>query len=308
MTAILVTGATGSFGSAFLRSLCADQTYDRIVAFSRDELKQHQLRQEITESRVRWFLGDVRDLERLTLAFRGVDVVVHAAALKQVPAGEYNPSEFIRTNVLGSMNVALAALGTSVQKCLMLSTDKAVNPANLYGATKMCAEKFWLAANNYAGAHGPKFSVVRYGNVAGSRGSVIPLFREKLARGEPLPITDPQMTRFWITLPQAAAFVREKLAVMQGRELFVPKMPSVRVGDIADVLLGDCPSPSATPGLYFRWRDQHITNVGMRPGEKLHETVVSEWEHIDGLPSPYCSETNDWWLEGEDLRKALEAV
>lgn len=293
MTAILVTGASGSFGSTFLRTLCQSSEYDRIVAFSRDELKQHELRQQITDSRVRWFLGDVRDLERLTLAFRGIDVVVHAAALKQVPAGEYNPSEFIRTNVQGTMNVALAALGTSVQKCLMLSTDKAVNPANLYGATKMCAEKFWLAANNYAGAHGPKFSVVRYGNVAGSRGSVIPLFREKLAHGEPLPITDPQMTRFWITLPQAVAFVREKLAVMQGRELFVPKMPSVNLLQVATQI---------APGI-------HVHDVvGMRPGEKLHETVLSEWEHIDGLPSPYSSDGNDWWLEGEALRKALAEV
>lgn len=293
MTAILVTGAHGSFGSAFLRSLVASTEYDRIVALGRDEYKQHELRQQITDSRVRWFLGDVRDLERLTLAFRGIDVVVHGAALKQVPAGEYNPSEFIRTNVLGSMNVALAAVGSSVQKCLLLSTDKAVAPVNLYGATKLCAERFWLAANNYSGAGGCAFSVIRYGNVAGSRGSVIPLFRDKLARGEPLPITDPEMSRFWITLPQAVAFVREKLAVMQGRELFVPKMPSVNILQIAAQI---------APGI-------HVHDVvGMRPGEKLHETVVSEWEHIDGLPSPYRSDTNDWWLEGQELRKALEGV
>lgn len=298
MTAILVTGATGSFGSTFLRTLCQSSEYDRIVAFSRDELKQHELKQTITDPRVRWFLGDVRDLERLTLALRGIDVVVHAAALKQVPAGEYNPSEFIRTNVLGSMNVALAALGTSVQKCLMLSTDKAVNPANLYGATKMCAEKFWLAANNYAGAHGPKFSVVRYGNVAGSRGSVIPLWSKQIAEGKPLTVTRLDATRFWITLPQAVAFVREKLATMQGRELFVPRMPSVTMREVSRVLT------VLSKGIYT----PHWESIGLRPGEKLHETLVSEWEHIDGLPSPYCSDTNDWWLEGDELRKALEAV
>lgn len=292
MTAILVTGASGSFGSTFLRTLCQSSEYDRIVAFSRDELKQQELKQTITDPRVRWFLGDVRDLERLTLAFRGVDVVVHAAALKQVPAGEYNPSEFIRTNVQGTMNVSLAALGTSVQKCLMLSTDKAVNPANLYGATKMCAEKFWLAANNYAGAHGPKFSVVRYGNVAGSRGSVIPLWRKQIAAHQPLQITRLDATRFWITLPQAVAFVREKLTIMQGRETFVPQMPSVRLRALAEAM-----------GSAKLWDSN-----GLRPGEKLHETVISEWEHLDGLPSPYCSDTNDWWLEGDELRKALEAV
>lgn len=309
MTAILISGATGSFGSAFLRSLCATPEYDRIVCYSRDELKQHELKQTITDPRVRWFLGDVRDLERLTLAFRGIDVVVHAAALKQVPAGEYNPSEFIRTNVQGSMNVALAALGTSVQKCLLLSTDKAVAPVNLYGATKLCAERFWLAANNYAGAHGPKFSVVRYGNVAGSRGSVIPLWRQQVGERRMMRVTDMKATRFWITLPQAVAFVREKLAVMEGRELFVPKMPSVRIADLAVAIGGpmsDSPVPSISIRLNRPAQSVHVT--GLRPGEKLHETVISEWEHIDGLPSPYCSDTNDWWLEGDDLRKALEAV
>ncbi len=294
MTAILITGASGSFGSTFLRTLCQSSDYDRIVAFSRDELKQHELKQTITDPRVRWFLGDVRDLERLTLAFHGIDHVVHAAALKQVPAGEYNPSEFIRTNVLGSMNVCLAALGTGVQKVLMLSTDKAVSPVNLYGATKLCAERFVLAANNYSGAAGCKFSVVRYGNVAGSRGSVIPLWRQQLADGKPLTITDATATRFWITLPQAVAFVREKLATMQGRDLFVPRMPSVTMESIAWVL--------------SRPYAHTVQYVGLRPGEKLHETVISEWEHIDGLPSPYRSDTNDWRLEGEDLRKALEAV
>lgn len=287
MTAILVTGATGSFGSAFLRTLCQSSDYDRIVAFSRDELKQHELRQELTDPRLRWFLGDVRDLERLSLALHRIDHVVHAAALKQVPAGEYNPSEFIRTNVQGTMNVALAALGTSVQKCLMLSTDKAVNPANLYGATKMCAEKFWLAANNYAGAHGPKFSVVRYGNVCGSRGSVLPLWFKQLSDGQPLTVTDRGATRFLITLTQAVAFVRSKLEVMTGRELFVPQMPSATIGDMA-ALISD-----------------NVLITGLRQGEKRHEEVISEWETVDGLPSPYRSDSNGERLTGDALRRFL---
>jgi len=290
---LLITGASGSLGTALLERLTTAPTYDRIVVFSRDELKQHHLRERFPDKRLRWFLGDVRDLERLTLAFHGIDHVIHAAALKQVPAGEYNPSEFIRTNILGTMNVCLAALGSSVSKVLLVSTDKAVSPVNLYGATKLCAERFVLAANNYSGAQGCAFSVVRYGNVAGSRGSVIPLFREKLAQGQALPITDPNATRFWITLPQAAAFVLEKLAAMQGRETFVPKMPSVRLKDLVMALLS--PGAVATP-------------IGLRPGEKLHETVVAEFEHLEGLPSPYCSDTNTEWLEGDALREALANV
>jgi UDP-N-acetylglucosamine 4,6-dehydratase len=288
---ILVTGATGSFGSAFVRHLVTTTdaaVWRRIIVFSRDELKQSEMQRTINDDRLRWFLGDVRDADRVALAFRNVQVVVHAAALKQVPALEYNPTEAIKTNVVGSMHVMLAALETGVERVLALSTDKAVSPVNLYGATKLCMERTLLAANAHAG---PKCSIVRYGNVAGSRGSVIPIFRQHIGSGEAVPITHPDMSRFWITIPQAVRFVEHALSGMQGGEVFVPQMPSVRVTALA-AALGSV--------------RQRI--VGIRPGEKLAEVVVGSHEHVPGLPSPYASDTNDWWLEGEELCRAVEAV
>lgn len=288
-SSILITGASGSFGSAFLHQVCttSTETWRRIICYSRDELKQSQLQQTLTDPRLRWFLGDVRDLERLKLACRDVQVIVHAAALKQVPALEYNPTEAVKTNILGSMNVATAALECGVERVLAVSTDKAVQAINLYGATKACMERLLLAMNAHAG---PAFAIVRYGNVAGSRGSVIPLWQQQAAQGRPLTLTSGEMTRFWITLPQAVAFVEQALSVMTGGELFVPKMPSVRMAEVAR-----CFSDA--------W---DIT--GLRPGEKIHETVIAPHEAVVGLPSPYASDTNDWWLEGEALKAAVACV
>lgn len=286
MSSILVTGATGSFGSAFVRQCLTTDTYRRVIVFSRDELKQSEMQRTMTDPRLRFFIGDIRDLDRLRLALRGVDTVVHAAALKQVPAMEANPMEAIATNVLGSMNVFRAALDCGVSKMLALSTDKAVAPVNLYGASKLAMERALLAANAYAG---PKVSVVRYGNVAGSRGSVVPLWKWQRLQGQPLTMTSPDMTRFWIDLPRAVAFVRDSLTTMQGGEVFVPKMASVRVTDLAQVIGGP------------------VTVTGIRPGEKLHEQVVAAHEHVAGLPSPYASDTNDWWLEGDALQQAVAA-
>lgn len=288
---ILVTGGTGSFGSAFIRHLTettSATTWRRIICYSRDEFKQSQLRATLTDDRLRWFIGDVRDADRLGLAIRDVQVIVHAAALKQVPTMEENPIEAVRTNVEGSLNVFRVSLQNGVHKLLALSTDKACSPINLYGATKLVMERLFLSGNTYCG---PKCSVVRYGNVAGSRGSVIPLFREHLSRGQSVPITDPEMTRFHITIPQAVVFVEQKLQVMQGGEVFVPKMPSVRVLEVAQAL-------GAT-----RWH-----TVGIRPGEKLHETVVGAQERVQGLPSPYTSDGNTEWLTGDSLKHAVEAV
>jgi UDP-N-acetylglucosamine 4,6-dehydratase/5-epimerase len=305
-TSILVTGGTGSFGQAFVRHALS-RGAARVAILSRDEYKQDTMRQAFgpDAERLRFFLGDIRDIERLTLACRGISIIVHAAALKQVPALEYNPLEAIRTNIYGSQNVILAALGTQVEKVLALSTDKAVNPINLYGATKLCMERLLLAANNYVGALGrPKFSFVRYGNVAGSRGSVIPLFRDKLAKGEPLPITDFRMTRFWITLPQAVQFVEDALGRMQGREVFVPHMPSVRISELAAQLSKMHSTTPESNGLAL----YRAVEVGLRPGEKIHEQVVGAHEQIAGLPSPYDSGANTEWLTGDALRAALGAV
>ncbi len=288
LPSILVTGGTGSFGSAFVRHCLTTADYRRIIVFSRDEYKQDVLQHQLpTDPRLRWFLGDVRDGARLTLACRDVQVVVHAAALKQVPALEYNPTEAVRTNVDGAVNVMTAALATGVERVLALSTDKAVHPSNLYGATKLCMERTLLAANAHAG---PWFSIVRYGNVAGSRGSVIPRFRECRQQGHALPVTDPAATRFWITVPQAVTFVAHAVATMTGGELFVPEMPSVRIVDVAQ-----CVSPE--------W-----TVTGLRPGEKVHEQVIAESESVPGLPSPYTSDTNSRWLEGDALREAVATV
>lgn len=264
---ILVTGGTGSFGRRFIDTVLARAKPRKLIVYSRDELKQHEMQIDLAErygpqdmARMRFFLGDVRDRERLTLALRGVDIVIHAAALKQVPAAEYNPSECIHTNVLGAENVVWACLTNRVKKVVALSTDKACNPVNLYGATKLASDKTFVAANNLAGDIGTRFSVVRYGNVVGSRGSVTPLFQRLIARGAAeLPITDPRMTRFLITLDQGVDFVLSSLDVMRGGEIFVPKIPSTKIVDLATAM---------APGLA-----QKV--IGIRPGEKLHEMMIS---------------------------------
>jgi UDP-N-acetylglucosamine 4,6-dehydratase len=260
--AVLVTGGTGSFGKKFCEIVLARYKPRKLIVFSRDELKQYEMQARFSEERhecIRYFIGDVRDRERLYRAFDGVDIVIHAAALKQVPAAEYNPLECIRTNVLGAANVIDAAIDRNVGKVMALSTDKAANPINLYGATKLCADKLFVQANNYSGQHGTIFSVVRYGNVVGSRGSVLPFFMSIRDKGV-LPITDSRMTRFWITLEQGVEFVLSCLEWMCGGEVFVPKIPSMRVVDLARAVGPECKT----------------TIVGIRPGEKLHEVLVPE--------------------------------
>ncbi len=255
---ILVTGGTGSFGQAFIRTLLTQYKPKRVVVFSRDELKQFEMQQEFNAESMRFFIGDVRDAERLRQAMRGIHYVVHAAALKQVPAAEYNPMECIRTNIHGAENVINAALDNEVEKVIALSTDKAANPINLYGATKLASDKLFVAANNVTGGHRTRFSVVRYGNVVGSRGSVVPFFRKLVKDGvKELPVTDPRMTRFWITLQQGINFVSRSFERMHGGEIFVPKIPSMRVLDLAEAM---------APGMPTRI-------VGIRPGEKLHEIM-----------------------------------
>jgi len=260
---ILITGGTGSFGQMFVKTLLEKYSPKRVIVYSRDELKQSEMKSNplFQNSVLRFFLGDVRDRERLYLAMRDVDYVVHAAALKQVPAAEYNPHEFIKTNVNGATNVVEASLRAGVKKVVALSTDKAVNPVNLYGATKLCSDKVFIAANSYAGDSGTIYSVVRYGNVVGSRGSVIPLFVKQRASGV-LTITKPEMTRFLITLQKGVDFVLESLESMVGGELFVPKIPACSVADIANVV-----APNA------KWE-----TIGMRPGEKMHEILIPEDE------------------------------
>ena len=255
---ILVTGGTGSFGKSFTRTLLAKHKPRRVAVYSRDELKQFEMQQEISGPEMRYFMGDVRDRERLTMAMRGVDLVVHAAALKQVPAAEYNPMECVKTNVYGADNVVHAALAHNVDKVIALSTDKAANPINLYGATKLCSDKLFVAANNLAGAHRTTFSVVRYGNVVGSRGSVVPYFKNLIDTGaDYLPITHEHMTRFWITLDQGVDFVCKSFERMKGGEIFVPKIPSVRITDLAKAMAQNLPHKI----------------LGIRPGEKLHEVM-----------------------------------
>lgn len=262
---ILITGGTGSFGKEFCRIVFREYSPKKLIVFSRDELKQYEMAQEFTQPNIRFFLGDVRDRDRLYRAFDNVDIVVHAAALKQVPAAEYNPIEFIRTNIDGAANVIDAAIDSGVEKVIALSTDKSVNPVNLYGATKLCSDKLFTASNVYSGGHDTKFAVVRYGNVVGSRGSVVPLFKQRAVEATSVPITDPEMTRFWITLPQAVHFVIDSLDRMQGGEIFVPKLASTRITDIADAIAPDLPREI----------------VGIRPGEKLHEVLISESEARD---------------------------
>jgi UDP-N-acetylglucosamine 4,6-dehydratase len=316
-SSVLITGGTGSLGKALVTNLLANTKVRRIVVFSRDELKQHHMRAEFNDDpRLRWFIGDVRDLERLKRAFHNVDFVFHTAALKQVDTGEYNPMEFIKTNVLGSQNVIDAAIETGVSKVVALSTDKASSPINLYGATKLTADKLFIAANNYSFTYGTTFCVVRYGNVMGSRGSVIPFFRRLAEEGKPLPITDLRMTRFWISIEDAVEFVLDSLKIMTGGELYVPIIPSMKIVDLASAV-----DPSAK-----------LIEIGMRPGEKLHEEMISvddsrrtiilenrfvvlpvfaEWgfQAPAGTPMPegkaYRSDTNDFWMTQDDIRDFL---
>ena len=260
---ILITGGTGSFGRAFVRTALDHFKPAKLIVFSRDEMKQYEMAQVLDDVRypcMRYFIGDVRDVDRLEMAMRGVDIVIHAAALKHVPAAEYNPFECIHTNVMGAENVVKATIRCGVQRVVALSTDKAANPVNLYGASKLASDKIFVAANHLS-ANGAKFSVVRYGNVLGSRGSVVPLFRRLVQDGaDHLPITDERMTRFWITLGQGVNFVLSSLAMMKGGEIFVPKIPSIKIVDIAHAMAPDL----------------RTTNVGIRPGEKLHEVMITE--------------------------------
>ncbi|TSA48465.1 MAG: UDP-N-acetylglucosamine 4,6-dehydratase (inverting) [Nitrosomonadales bacterium] len=255
---ILITGGTGSFGKKFIRTVLDRYNPRRIIVFSRDELKQFEMQQEFDTPAMRYFLGDVRDGQRLVQAMRGVDFVVHAAALKQVPAAEYNPMECVKTNIHGAENVINAALENNIKKVIALSTDKAANPINLYGATKLVSDKLFVAANNIAGGHQTRFSVVRYGNVVGSRGSVIPFFKKLIAEGTTeLPITDARMTRFWITLQEGVDLVLKSFERMHGGEIFVPKIPSARMTDLAAAMAPDL----------------SVKIIGIRPGEKLHEIM-----------------------------------
>src|SRR5689334_24433388 len=315
---VLVTGGTGSFGKKFVEIMLRECRPKRLVIFSRDELKQHDMRASAFDHpSLRYFIGDVRDPARLERALVGVTVVVHAAALKQVPACEYNPFEAIQTNIMGGRNVIDAAINQGVKRILALSTDKAVNPINLYGATKLCAEKVFVQANAYAGARDTRFSCARYGNVVGSRGSVIPMFLEQKKRGK-ITITDPRMTRFWITLDQGVRFVVRCIEQMHGGEIFVPKIPSMKLLDMAEAVAPDC----------------QIECIGIRPGEKLHEVLLSEdesrnavesddmfiiqpahswwkvenWKQARPLPENfrYASDTNTQWLTAEDLYALVE--
>ena len=262
-SSILVTGGTGSFGKAFIRHALDNLDPRRLVIFSRDELKQYEVRQLFKDDpRLRWFIGDIRDERRLARALHGVDYVVHAAALKQVDTAEYNPFEFVKTNVLGSQNVIEASIDAGVKKVVALSTDKASSPINLYGATKLTADKLFITGNHYAAAYDTRFAVVRYGNVMGSRGSVIPFFKSLGEQGKPLPITDLRCTRFFITLPQAVQMVVDTFDLMQGGELLVPRIPSMKVTDLAHAIV-----PEA-----------ELVDVGLRPGEKLHEEMISPEE------------------------------
>ena len=263
---ILVTGGTGSFGNQFIKTVLTKYKPERVIVYSRDELKQFEMKQKFNDPCMRYFLGDVRDLDRLTMAMRKVDYVIHAAALKQVPAAEYNPTECIKTNIYGAENIIRAALSNNVKKVIALSTDKAANPINLYGATKLASDKLFVAANNMSGGMDSIFSVVRYGNVAGSRGSVVPFFQKIInERCEFIPVTHEKMTRFWITLDQGVEFVLKNFERMKGGEIFVPKIPSVRIVDLAQAMAPHLPSRI----------------VGIRPGEKIHEIMCpSDDSHL----------------------------
>lgn len=256
---VLVTGGTGSFGKSCVRRILQDDQVSKLIVFSRDELKQFEMQSLYSSPKLRYFLGDVRDFERLKQATDGVDVIIHAAAIKQIPAAEYNPMEAIKTNIIGAENIVNAAIANRVEKVIALSTDKAANPANLYGATKLCSDKLMVAGNILAGRNPTRFAVVRYGNVLGSRGSVIPFFKEQQKHGV-LPITDLRMTRFWLTIEEGVQFVLDSLERMQGGEIFVPKIPSFKVVDVAEVVAPGTPTKI----------------IGIRPGEKLHEVMITE--------------------------------
>lgn len=315
---ILITGGTGSFGKKFTEIMLQEYHPKKLIIFSRDELKQHEMRASgFNHPNLRYFIGDVRDAERLRRAMNDVDIVIHAAALKQVPACEYNPIEAIMTNVMGAKNIIDSALDMGVQKILALSSDKAVNPVNLYGATKLCAEKLFIQSNSYSGSRDIRFSCVRYGNVMGSRGSVIPLFLKQRQKGE-ITLTDPRMTRFWITLAQGVRFVIRCIEQMHGGEVFIPKIPSMSILDLIQAIAPNC----------------KITQIGVRPGEKLNEVLVAEdearqtlefddmfiikpahpWWHTEnwkeGRPVPdgfrYASDTNLQWLKVEELKALLK--
>lgn len=323
-TRVLITGGTGSLGKTLMRILLARCPLTSIVLLSRDEFKQHLIRESLTPEerrRVNFFLGDVRDLERLRRAFSRVDFIIHAAALKQVPASEYDPFEFVKTNILGAENVINAAIDCGVEKVVALSTDKAANPINLYGATKLCSDKLFVSGNSYASHTATRFSVVRYGNVVGSRGSVIPFFLSKRHEGE-LPVTDPRMTRFWILLEQGAALVLNALREMKGGEIWVPRIPSMKITDLARVLAPQC----------------RLRTIGIRPGEKLHEVMIpvddgrqslafgdhfiikpafhwwnQEWHgEKGGRPCPdgfyYGSDNNTVWLDDDQLARMIAGL
>jgi UDP-N-acetylglucosamine 4,6-dehydratase len=291
---VLVTGGTGSFGRMFADVVLREYRPKKLIVFSRDELKQHEMRQvhsDGPDTQVRYFIGDVRDVDRLRRAMHGVDVVVHAAALKQVPVCEYNPIEAINTNVMGARNIIDAALDCGVSKVLAISTDKAVNPVNLYGATKLAAEKLFVHSNAYSGAHGARFSCVRYGNVVGSRGSVIPLFVKQRQTGT-VTVTDPRMTRFWITLDQGVRFVIRCIEGMRGGEVFVPKIPSMNIMDLVRAVAPDC----------------KVEQVGIRAGEKLHEVLVSEDEARQTVETDEAfvvQPDHSWWNGEEAIGKSL---
>ncbi len=295
---VLVTGGTGSFGKAFIRILLNEEEPEKVIVFSRDELKQHEMRVgEFNDPKLRYFIGDVRDLERMKRAMDGVDVVVHAAALKQVPACEYNPMEAIKTNILGTSNVVEAALEAKVTKVMVLSTDKAVNPVNLYGATKLAAEKLTVQSNAYSGDRPTRFSCVRYGNVVGSRGSVVPVFLKQRASGK-VTVTDERMTRFWLSLEQGVRFVLRCIDQMQGGEVFVPKLPSTTLIDLVKAIAPDA----------------EVEVMGIRPGEKLHEVLVSEDEARSALeledmyviqPSQGPWFVHSWDKEGKPLEEGF---
>jgi len=315
---VLVTGGTGSFGKKFIRK-ALDLGVKKVIVFSRDELKQYEMAQEFTDSRIRFFIGDVRDKDRLYRAFDGVDIVIHAAALKHVGACEYNPFEAVKTNINGAQNIIEAAIDRGVEKVIALSTDKACSPVNLYGATKLASDKLFVAGNSYVGVKNTKFSVVRYGNVVGSRGSVVPFFKKMRENGT-LPITDDRMTRFWITLEQGVQFVLDNLERMHGGEIFIPKIPSMKVTDLARAIGPECKTEI----------------VGIRPGEKLHEAMITEddarntleydsyyviqpefswWskEYATGgklldETFSYISNVNDQWLTVDELRDLVEKM
>ncbi len=314
---ILLTGGTGSFGNAFVSYVLDKWPTATIRVFSRDELKQSEMAERFDSEQLRFFIGDVRNKTRLTRAARGADIIVHAAAMKQVGACEYNPFEAVQTNILGGQHIVDCAIDAGVSRVVALSTDKAVNPVNLYGATKLCAEKIINQGNNYAAQHETRFACVRYGNVVGSRGSVVPVFQRLIAEGSPLRVTDRRMTRFWIDLPSAVELVLYALTNMRGGEVFVPRLPSMRITDLAEAM-----DP-----------DRDVEYVGIRPGEKLHEQMITadearhtirvgqvfvvlperhDWEkgtEWSGEPLPegfeYISGDNDWWLDSDELVKMI---